>query len=224
MNTLTIRNNAVSKLSTEQLDMILLDGSGSMSDKWWPMLEAIDTYIAGLKAQQVQSHIVMDIFDTTDRQMNVRDTHIKDWKTFAEDPVGAHFSMTPLMDAIVLMGTKVRDLNPSKCAVTIVTDGEDGGKLDNKFADINQAKAVLDWLRAQGFTVTFIGCDFDNSRQARALGANESNSIGVRKELLLEAAKSYAAKRAHSSRTGDDISFTSDEKQKFGGYLGHQGG
>jgi hypothetical protein len=118
------------------------------------------------------------------------------------------------------MGSTIRDLNPQKCAVTIVTDGNEKG---SKFADIHQAKAVLDWLRAQGFSVTFIGCDFDNGKQARALGANASNSIGVRKELLIDAAKSYASKRAHNARTGDEISFTADEKTKFGGYLGHGG-
>lgn len=223
MTSLAIRSNSVSKLSTDQLDMILLDGSGSMMNKWWPMLEAIDAYIAGLKAQNIKSHVVLDVFSDVDRQLTMRDTHIDTWKSFAEDPIGSHWGMTPLMDAIVLMGAKIRNLNPAKCAVTIVTDGDDSGKTYNQFADIHQAKAVLDWLRTQGFTVTFIGCDFDNDRQARALGANASNSIGVRKELLTDAAKRYAEKRAHSVRTGDDISFTADEKQKFGGYLGHGG-
>jgi hypothetical protein len=220
---LAIRTNTVSKLSTDQLDMILLDGSGSMSSKWWPMLEAIDAYIAGLKTAHVKSHIVLDVFDSTDRQLNMRDGHIDQWKTFAEDPIGAHFGMTPLMDAIVLMGAKVRDLNPPKCAVTIITDGNDTLGF-NLFANIHKARSVLDWLRAQGFTVTFIGCDFDNDRQARALGASPHNSIGVRKELLTDAAKRYAEKRVHNVRTGEDINFTQDEKTKFGGYLSRGGG
>lgn len=218
MNTLTIRNNALSKLSTEQLDFILLDGSASMQSKWWDMLGAIDAYIAGLKTQMVKSHILLHVFDTHDLKLEGRNTHIDTWKTFGEDPLGSHFGGTPLYDAIVIMGATIRDLNPARCAVTIVTDGDDTG---NRFSDIHKARAVLDWLRAQGFTVTFIGCDFDNDRQARALGANASNSIGVRKELLTSAAQEYAKKRAHSARTGEDISFTDDEKQKFGGYLGH---
>lgn len=220
MNTLTLRSNSVTKLSTDQLDFILFDGSSSMRGKWWDMLAATDAYISGLKAQQVKTHILLHIFDTQDLKLVGRDTHIDAWKTFDEDPLGAHFGGTPLYDAIVVMGATIRDLNPSKCAVTIVTDGDE---MASKFADIHQARSVLDWLRAQGFTVTFIGCDFDNDAQARALGANASNSIGVRKELLIDAAKRYAEKRAHSARTGEDISFTADEKQKFGGYLGHGG-
>ena len=220
MNTLAIRTNNVSRLSTEQLDFILLDGSASMRGKWWEMLGAIDAYIAGLKTAHVKSHVLLHIFDNHDLKLVGRDTHIDQWKTFTEQGLGAHFGNTPLYDAIVIMGATIRDLNPKKCAITIVTDGDDTGNL---FADLTQAKGVLDWLRAQGFTVTFIGCDFDNDRQARALGANASNSIGVRKELLTDAARRYAEKRAHNVRTGDEISFTQDEKTKFGGYLGHGG-
>lgn len=215
-DTLAIRTNNVSKLATEQLDMILLDGSGSMSGKWWPMLGAIDSYIAGLKSGSVKSHILLHVFDSTDLKLEGRNTHIDQWKTFDEDPIGSHFMSTPLYDAIVVMGATVRDLNPAKCAVTIVTDGEEAG---SRFADIHQARAVLDWLRAQGFSVTFIGCDFDNDQQARALGANATNSIGVRKELLTDAARKYAEKRVQNVRSGDNINFSDDEKRKFGGYL-----
>lgn len=221
MTPLAIRTNTVTKLSTEQLDFILLDGSGSMSAKWWPMLGAIDAYVAGLKQAHVKSHLLLHIFDSHDLKLVGRDTHIDAWKTFDEDPLGAHFGSTPLYDAIVIMGSTIRDLNPAKCAVTIVTDGDEAG---SRFATIDQARSVLDWLRAQGFTVTFIGCDFENDLQAKALGANASNSIGVRKELLTDAAKTYARKRANSARTGEDINFSEDEKQKFGGYLGHGGG
>jgi hypothetical protein len=209
------RQNSVSKL-TSQLDFILLDGSGSMRDKWWDMLGAIDTYVSTLKTNAVDSHLLLHIFDDHDLRLVGRDTHIRDWKTFNIDPIGAHFGGTPLYDAIVMMGATIRDLNPSACAITIVTDGENG---HNKFASLDQATAILDWLRAQGFQVTFIGCDFNNSAQARALGANDSNSIGVQKKLLSAAARNYAEKRTANARTGADISFSETERQQFGGYL-----
>lgn len=221
-DTLAIRTNAVSKLSTEQLDMILLDGSYSMADKWWPMLGAIDSYISGLKSGSVKSHIILDVFNSNDRQLNMRNVHIDKWVSFDEDPIGSYWGSTPLYDAIILMGAKIRNLNPAKCAVTIVTDGENSSH-SNQFGTLESARAVLDWLRAQGFTVTFIGCDFDNDQQARALGANATNSIGVRKELLTDAARKYAEKRVQNIRSGDDINFSDDEKRKFGGYLGHGG-
>jgi hypothetical protein len=221
MTNIIIRNTDLKALSS-QLDFILLDGSGSMRPKWWDMLGAIDKYIAGLKAEMVDSHIRLDIFDDTALDLTARDVHISKWRTFDVDPIGAHFGGTPLYDAIVLMGRNIRDLNPTKgCAVTIVTDGENG---HNKFADLPQAKGVLDWLRAQGFSVTFIGCDFDNTSQARMLGADAENSVGVRKELLGPAAASLAKKRAHYARTGEQVAFSEDERQKFGGYLSHTKG
>lgn len=219
-SSLAIRTNTISKLSTEQLDFILLDGSASMQGKWWDMLGAIDAYIAGLKSSHVKSHTLLHVFDSHDLKLEGRNTHIDQWKTFAEEGLGSHFGDTPLYDAIVMMGATIRDLNPSKCAVTIVTDGDDTG---NTFADLPQARSVLDWLRAQGFSVTFIGCDFDNDRQAKALGAGPHNSIGVRKELLTDAARKYAEKRTHNVRTGEEINFSADEKTKFGGYLSHGG-
>jgi len=221
MPNIIIRPGALKSL-TSQLDFILLDGSGSMVSKWWPMLGAIDQYIAALRANVVDSHIRLDIFDSSDLQLTARDTRISEWQTFDLSPIGANFGGTPLYDAITIMGRNIRDLNPTKgCAVTIVTDGENGS---NRFADLTQARAILDWLRAQGYTVTFMGCDFDNSTQARALGANAANSIGVRKEKLEEAMKLLAAKRARASREGGDINFSDDEKQKFGGYLSSNGG
>jgi hypothetical protein len=215
MSAIIQRENSISKLNS-QLDFILLDGSGSMQPKWWDMLAAIDTYVSTLRTNAVDSHLIMHIFDDSDLRLEGRNTHIRDWKPFDIDPVGAHFGGTPLYDAIVMMGATIRDLNPSACAITIVTDGENG---HNNFATLEQATAVLDWLRAQGFQVTFIGCDFNNSRQARALGANDSNSIGVQKKLLSAAAKNYAEKRTAHARTGADISFTEGERQQFGGHL-----
>jgi hypothetical protein len=67
--------------------------------------------------------------------------------------------------------------------------------------------------------VTFLGADFNNSSQAKLLGADASNSIGVQKHLLLEAGKALGKKRANNARYGNDISFTDDEKTTFGGLL-----
>lgn len=219
-DTLAIRSNTVSTVK-DQLDFILLDGSGSMANKWWDMLKAIDAYVQTLKWDNIESQLRLDVFDSHDIALTMRDCPIADWKTFAEDPIGAHFGSTPLYDAIVMMGKTLRDLNPPRCAITIVTDGEEAG---SRFADITQARAILDWCRAHGWQVTFIGCDFANDRQAKALGANETNSIGVQKALLEDAARAYAKKRASYAKTGQDINFTGDEKQQFGGYLGHSGG
>lgn len=218
MNHIIQRPGAISTIAERQLDFILLDGSSSMKSKWWPMLGAIDQYIATLKTENVDSHCILHVFDTADLQVEHRNTPISGWRDFAEAPIGSYFGGTPLYDAIVIMGAKIRDLNPQHGAtILIVTDGDE----TSSKCSLAQARGVLDWLRAQNYNVIFFGCDFDNQRQARALGCTPSNSIGVRKEKLKEATKLLAAKRVQNSRSGQDINFSDDEKTKFGGYLGH---
>lgn len=215
MTNITLRTNSISKL--DNLDYILLDGSGSMKGKWWPMLEAIDTYVAGLKESKVATHLKLQIFDSFNMNQVVRDCHINDWKTFAQEPVGAHFTSTPLFDAIAKMVQQLRDLNPGRASILIVTDGEENA---SKFADLTQAKNLLDWCRAHGWQVTFMGCDFNNFSQAQLLGASAENTIGVQKALLSDATKSFAKKRTQHHLYGTDINFTKDEQTQFGGYLG----
>jgi hypothetical protein len=223
MNTsITIRPSTLQGGLDSQLDFILLDGSSSMKSKWWEMLGAIDVFVSGLKEARINTRIRLDTFSSCGLEVTSRDCPISEWKTFAEDPIGAEWGGTPLYDAIVIMGRNIRDLNPAKGAtILIVTDGEN---TYNRFADLAQARAILEWLKDCGYNVIFFGCDFNNDSQARALGMTPSNTIGVQKTLLLEAAKSLAAKRAHNARTGADISFTEDERQQFGGFLSHSKG
>lgn len=218
------RNSDIQSGIETDFDFILLDGSGSMSSKWWPMLQAIDSYVSELKGQMVSTHLTLHVFDDNDIKLEQRNVNIAQWKTFIEDPIGAHFGGTPLYDAITIMGRTIQQLNPDPAKgrrILIVTDGGDTG---NEFADLNMAKSILDWLRAQGFQITFMGCDFNNQTQAKALGANPQNTIGVQKEKLNDALKLLAQRAAKHSRTGEDIHFSEDERKTFGGYLGYSGG
>ena len=203
--------------SDHQLDYILLDGSGSMRSKWYEMLAAIDALMAPMKAAAVESNVIIHVFDSTDLHYIARDVTLADWRPLSEDPIGAHWGMTPLYDAINLMSREFRDKMPKIAAAYIVTDGSENG---SDHTDETQARAMLDWMRANGWPVTFIGCDFNNSSQARALGADDSSAIGVQKKLLTEAATNLGHKRARHA-AGDDtaMGFTDAEKKQFGGYL-----
>lgn len=203
-----------------ELDYLLIDGSGSMQDKWWNFLTAADIFLDTARNNGLESHLLVHVFDTEDMEMIQRDCDLKAAKTFKEEPIGSHFQGTPLYDAINLMGRRLRERNPKKCSILIITDGDDQ---DSK-TSIHDAKRILDWCRARGWQVTFIGCDFNNEHQSKLLGANESNSIGVAKALLPDAARNLATKRNAYSHSGEDISFTDKEKQQFGGYLSDNSG
>ena len=205
-----------------ELDYFLIDGSGSMMPKWWEFLAAADTFLKTAKSNGLKSHLVVHVFDSEDLEMVQRDCNLADAKSFSEEPLGSHFQGTPLYDAINLMGRRLKDRDPGKCSIIIITDGE-SSQYENK-TSIAQARAILDWCRAKGWQVTFFGCDFNNDRQSKLLGANESNSIGVQKKLLSEAARNLANKRSAYSHSGEDISFSDTEKQQFGGYLSDQTG
>lgn len=203
-------------LQAPQLDYILVDGSGSMQDKWWDFLSALDSFMETLKSQNIHSHGIVSVFDSTDLDCVQRDGLLSDWKAFYDEPLGAHWGGTPLYDAINLTGRKIRALDPSKASIVIVTDGEEA---DSQHTDADQAKAIINWMRAKGWQVNFIGCDFNNSAQARLLGVNESNALGVSKKLLADAGRLLGKKRVNYGLYGEDMKFTDDEKTKFGGLL-----
>lgn len=215
MNTLPSQPSATGLLAP-QLDYILLDGSGSMSDKWFETSAALDAYLRDLRLARANSHLILSTFDSTDNNLIQRNTTIAEMRSFAEEPLTAHFSSTPLYDAISIAGWTFRDLAPSRGTLLIATDGEENA---SRFTELTQAKAILDWMRAKGWQVIFFGCDFNNSEQARQLGANEDTAIGVSKALLSDAASMLAHKRTSYGLYGTDIHFSKDEQQQFGGLL-----
>jgi hypothetical protein len=74
-------------------------------------------------------------------------------------------------------------------------------------------------MRSMGWQVTFLGCDFENSRQAKLLGANDENAIGVSAKRLVDATSLLAEKRARYGLYGTDMNMSKDEKNEIGGLL-----
>lgn len=214
MSALANRPGSLRRIET-QLDFILLDGSSSMSAAWNQSCAAIEAYVCGLKAENVNSQIILDLFDTTPEHIVV-DCPIAEWQSLHTHPISIPHGGTALYDAITLMGRRLRDLDPPRAALTIVTDGD---SFDDKFTNQTQARAILDWCRAKGWQVTFIGAGFDNSTQARALGSPDGGMIGVSPARLLEVTSALAKKRKRYGLDGTDMHYTDGEREQFGGYL-----
>jgi hypothetical protein len=228
MNDLTLRPSEIAPRpgqiaeSDVQRDLIILDGSGSMQHLWFDMLHAIDTYVDGLKRAQTQSHITLSIFTSPLEHIDMvaRDSQVSDWKSLLQDPPGSYWGGTPLYDAIEVGLLKLRNELPKRAAITICTDGGENG---SQSCDQTRARSILDWARARGWQVTFIGCDFNNDRVAAGLGATESATIGVQRKLLSEATKELALKRARYALSGAPMHWSESERSQFGGYLTSQG-
>src|SRR5258706_1447631 len=223
MTTDPTNRTSVPQKTNLQYDYLLLDGSGSMCSKVWESLDAIDAYVSGLKAQNVNSHIRVATFSTAvDSSLDydtVRDTPIDKWTPVITEPFGIRGGTTPLYDSINIMIKQLRDLDPPKVSIVIITDGDENSSKTN----VHQAKALLDWERARGWQITFMGCDFDNQAQARLLGANDSNSVGTSAQRIADAAAELAKKRAHHAKYGTPMHFTDEERNRFSGYLSAPG-
>lgn len=204
----------LTRRNAPQLDYILVDCSSSMTDKWIESMGALDAYIATLKSESITSDVILHMFYNQNIDYIHRETPVADWRPLLEE-YPQPFGSTPLYDAINAMGRRLRELDPKSCRITIVTDGDDTGSA----TPVTFATAVLDWCRAKGWQVTFIGADFSNRRMADMLGAGATEAIGVQKRLLADAAKSLGRKAANHARTGADMGFTDAEQQQFGGYL-----
>lgn len=205
-----------SKLFASQFDYILLDGSGSMSSKWWDTLAALQGFMSVLKTKNIHSHGLVHVFDSTDIELIQRNALISEWPSFIDEPLGLHGGGTPLYDAVNVMVRNLAKLDPQHCSIVIITDGQENGSMSTS---ADQARNLLDWCRAKGWQVTFLGADFSNSAQAKALGASEKNSLAIQGRKIKDAGQLLGEKRARHAQTGAEISFTGDEKQDFGGYL-----
>lgn len=203
-------------LQAPQLDYILMDGSLSMQEKWWDSMAALDGFMSVLKARNIHSHGIASVFAGSTLSSIQRDSMISSWRTFSDEPLTSPWGRTPLYDAINNMARHMRDLDPPNASIVIVTDGDEFG---STHTTADQARAMLDWCRAKGWQVTFLGCDFNNEAQARMLGADKTNSIGVQRKLLADAGKVLGQKRANHAQSGEDINFSPEEQSTFGGYL-----
>lgn len=208
-------------LLAPQMDFVLVDASGSMDHLWWSVMGALDIFVDTLKDQNVNSHGVVSVFgNSADVGTVVLDSKIATWPKMGDVVPFLCSDTTALFDAINFMGREMAHYAPERASIVIVTDGDNNGSM---YTDADQARAILDWCRAQGWQVTFIGCNFDNAYQAKALGASPQQFIGVAKHKLKEAAKLLGEKRARYAAGADDIGFDDEEKKKFGGLLGYSG-
>lgn len=210
------------ELLAHQLDYVLLDGSGSMITKWDETLAGLEMYFKTLRGANFNSHGILHVFDDLNLEYIQQDQVIAQWPKLDRFTVDLPGGGTPLYDAINLMVRRLAELAPTRCSIVIVTDGGENGSDHTTQA---QATSLLDWCRAQGWQVIFLGADFNNAKVARQLGANQQTFIGVQKGRMKDATENLALKRLRYGQTGDDIGFDDSEKKDFGGYLaGPSGG
>lgn len=203
--------------SRPNIDYILVDSSGSMYHQWADCMSAIDGLVEGLKNENVDTTVTMAQFSagyggSLDYRVE-REHKPAEWYTVQGiQNIGGG---TPLYDSINHGCRILHEKMPGKCTLYIVTDGED----TSSKTTVEQAKSLLDWCRRRGWQIIFIGAGFENSRQAKMLGANPDNYIGIKAKELTHVTSELAKKRGHYDKFGAPMGFSDEEKKKFGGYL-----
>ena len=200
---------------------ILLDRTGSMSDRWTEALGSVNAYAVALGEDDapqaarpsLKTSVTLAVFDAQDGlKFDVlrRSVDPGRWNpvTSAEaSPRG----MTPLFDAVGQMMSLAEKDNPKKAVIVIMTDGaENASREMNK----TKVKATLDRARERGWEVVFLGADFANFADASGVGVTASKSIAVDKSALGETMQRLAKKSRTYGESAAPASMTFDEADR----------
>src|SRR5258708_17159954 len=112
-----------------------------------------------LSDENIASHGIIHVFDSTDLELIQRNTILADWDSILDKPLALHGGGTPLYDAVNLMVRRLAELDPPKCSIVIITDGIKNG---SDYTTPDQARNLLDLSRHKAWLVTFPGPAFTN--------------------------------------------------------------
>lgn len=195
---------------------ILLDRSGSMASRWAETIGAIGIYADGLKAID-DATLTLAVFDSSEKteyRQVIEAKPAKDWTGIPADinPRGG----TPLFDAVSRIVSQIKTDDPAKATLVIVTDGQENS---SKEITKEQAKALLDELRAKGYDVVFIGADFNNFSQASGLGNAAGSTIAMNAGSYDNAMRSMSARTMSYSAGADakGLNFSDEDRKRAAG-------
>lgn len=196
-----------------QQDFILLDGSGSMRDKWEESLIAIDAYVTQLTADKVPTNVTFVIFDNHESRNTFTTIRSavkpEDWEPLAVKETSPYpRGWTPLNDSIRKIVSLANAEMYEKVAIIIMTDGkENASKLR-----VNDAKRLLDECRAKSWQVIFLGANYDNMEEAATLGNKQDQTVVVDEGSFVRAMSLTGSMRSAYGATGQAMSYTAEDR------------
>jgi Mg-chelatase subunit ChlD len=198
-----------------QHDFILLDRSGSMESLWTEALGSVNSYVAKLAEDKVDTGVTLAAFDERAGKLDlqiVRDRIIPStWHTVKPTELGPRGG-TPLNDAIGEIVTRAKAGNYDKVAIIIMTDGHENA---SKELSVSQAKQLLEDCRSKGWQVIFLGANFDNASQSAGYGNSMRATVSMAAGAMAASTATLASKRAFYGVTGQAINFSEEEKAEL---------
>jgi von Willebrand factor type A domain len=203
-----------------QHDFILLDRSGSMETRWQEAVNSVNSYVAKLAEDKVDTGVTLVAFDNgTDGRLDfniVRDRIIPStWRKVTHTEVSPR-NGTPLNDATARIVSLAEAGGYERLALIIMTDGlENASKEYPGYVGTHAIRAMLDRCRAKNWQVIFLGANFDNAHQASSYGNLQAATMSMDSGQMVNSTRATASKRAVYGATGQSISFTDEEKAEL---------
>jgi uncharacterized protein YegL len=200
---------------------MLLDRSGSMSDRWAEALGAINSYVADLAKNDAtkSAAVTLATFDGYEGLMFdvLRNGVAADVWPKVTDADAMPRGMTPLFDAIGRLMGLADAAAPDKAVVVVMTDGH-----ENASREVTKegAKAAFDRARAKNWQVVFLGADFDAMGQAASVGTSAAQTLNTTKGNYARATSSLAAATADFASSGRAMAFSDADRKRAAGSAG----
>ncbi len=204
-----------------QHDFILLDRSGSMESRWAEAVNSVNSYVAKLAEDKVDTGVTLVVFDSgPDGQLDfniVRDRIVPStWRKVGHTEVTPR-NNTPLNDATARIVSLAEAGGYDKLAIIIMTDGlENASKEYRGQRGTQQIRAMLDRCRAKNWQIIYLGADFDNAAQAQSYGAVRGQTISASGGTMGQHVNSVARKRAdYGSGASATMDWSEEEKAEL---------
>jgi hypothetical protein len=204
-----------------QHDFILLDRSGSMESRWDEAVNAVNSYVAKLAEDKVDTGVTLVAFDNgTDGRLDfhvMRDRIIPStWRKVSRTEVTPR-NGTPLNDATARIISLAEAGGYDKLALIIMTDGqENASKEFPGYLGTRQIRAMLDRCREKNWQVIFLGANFDNAEQAASYGNLRGQTMSASAGTMGQHVNSIARKRAdYGSGAAATMDWMEEEKAEL---------
>ena len=195
------------KEKTQIYNLVVLDKSGSMGRIRQAAMEGFNETLAGIKkaqqkyAETQQHYISLVTFCSCSRDA------VYDKVPVAEaEPLTLNQYVpcccTPLYDAMGFALTSLRehvkDINDVAVVVTIITDGMENASREY---DRNSIRALVDSLKSEGWSFTFMGANQNSSEVAQSLAIRNSQNFDYSDEGIDKAyRRDRSSKMAYFSK------------------------
>lgn len=173
---------------TKVFNVIILDRSGSMECIRQAAVDGFNETLAGIKKAQEKFADTQDHFVSLVTFCSCETKHVYDQTPVAEaKPLNIEdfqpCCSTPLYDAmgftLTAMHKQIKDIEDVAVVVTIITDGYENASKEYNASSI---KALVEKLRKEGWTFTYMGANQDSMEVAMSMSIRNARNFDYSSE------------------------------------------